>query len=649
MKKRVFSMLLALVMALSLLPTMAVAEGEPGPLEVTENVTLDNHWTASTVTVAADKTLTIKREIELNVTTALTNQGSIIGEQDARIVIRADATVSGITLYNETGDSEWTDFTRDRTFISLDGRWVRFVDRATALEEALESYLFAYAGADADAIKTAMAKELTERRIGDAHAIGTDACALGEILHINGEHLNDMKSLITLSASASTDGSIIENLPYYTYTITADDVDPQDGAQPLTATGRVYVLPSNRDIVIKSFNGNGEVTYSKATLSDAENATNNVYADFVFPEGDGWRGEPTFEVYGNGAWLNTIYNEDRGICAYHITQEHSGGINTFPIGARLLVSNNPETLTLGYDMDAAAWDFANANAYGVGTAANPATANVFYGADQITLTATDYANVAGEKAINKIIVLNLSENAVTVSGTTLSFHTDYDYVQLKITYNDSSEGYLDLHRVGLVINSTNTEGNPDAEHYGDRVSDELAARNSNWGTDAKTFTIWHGTDQSVRYAAAENTDEKVITATFYYDEAEGVTPSEWAVFDNNVATKYADLSRVNLFVTIDYKNGTKELKLIQASDAITRADKAVATENGGFIKSEWTTAGYAGQGSCHFYDDFVLWSGSEAEYANIKSVSAIVYNPGNGDTFGGVKVGSGVGVLWENN
>lgn len=647
MKKRVFSMLLALVMALSLLPTMAVAEGEPGPLEVTEDVTLNEHRAASTVTVAADKTLTIKREIELNVTTALTNSGTIVGEQDARIVICANAAVDGITLYNETGDSVWTDFTRDRTFISLDGRWVRFVDRATALEEALESYLFAYAGADADAIKTAMAKELTERRIGDAHAIGTDACALGEILNKNAAEL---KELITLSSSTSTDDSIIEDLPYYTYTITVEDIDlGAEGNQLLTVYGKVYVLPTDHDIVIKSFNGNGEVTYSKATLSDAMNATNSVYADFVFPEGDGWRGEPTFEVYGNGAWLNTIYNEDRGICAYHITQEHSGGLNTFPSGARLLVSNNQQTVTLSYSKDAAAWDFANANAYGVGTAANPATANVFYGADQITLTATDYANVAGEKAINKIIVLNLSENAVTVSGTTLSFHTDYDYVQLKITYNDSSEGYLDLYRVGLVINSTNTEGNPDAEHYGDRVSDELAARNSNWGTDAKTFTIWHGTDQSVRYAAAENTDEKVITATFYYDEAEGVTPSEWAVFDNNVATKYADLSRVNLFVTIDYKNGTKELKLIQASDAITRADKAVATENGGFIKSEWTTAGYAGQGSCHFYDDFVLWSGSEAEYANIKSVSAIVYNAGNDDTFGGVKVGSGTGVLWENN
>ena len=111
-------------------------------------------------------------------------------------------------------------------------------------------------------------------------------------------------------------------------------------------------------------------------------------------------------------------------------------------------------------------------------------------------------------------------------------------------------------------------------------------------------------------------DEKAIYATFYY--AGNVRPA----------------TPVSLFVTITTNSGV-ERKVINTT--ITNDGTPV----GGSV------LGTASQGTDKEYDDFLIWSGSNADYNSIKKVEAIVYSAGSGDSFGGVKVGSGTGVVWN--
>ncbi len=485
-----------------------------------------------------------------------------------------------------------------------------------ALKDALEGYVFAYYGADADAVKTFMAKELSERRIGDGNAIGREDFAFGEIFGLTSADIKDCLEF----KEATTSGTAIDDISYYPYTLSVADADPEtDGDQPFEVEGCVYILNTDRDIVFAAHHDE-ETEYSIITIPNEEFATVYAYAS----EG--------YDVYGNAVMLNGIDSQDENIQAAHLTQEHAGlgqGEDTFPIGCRLVVSNNLHAVTLGYTKDAAAWAFANSNAYVPGEDPTTVRADVFCGSDEITFSTMRYGNEDESLKITGLEVLNLSANAVSVSGKKLTFHTDYDYAQVKITYDDSTSRYLNIYRVGLVMNGTSTSGTTD-----------------------KSYVVWHGTDQSVLYDA-EPSAEKVVTATFYYgmegeiDNHGGNDETAWGLFDADVASSHAAINHVNLFVTISYSDGRTVRKIVDASDAITREANAVATENGGSDKDLGCTCGYAGQGSCHLYDDFILWSGSESDFMKIEKITAIVYT-GDENTFGGVKVGSGAGVAWEN-
>ena len=494
---------------------------------------------------------------------------------------------------------------------------------AQTLATAIEQYIFAYGvgatGDICDTLKNKIASELSQRRIGGLNA------SLGEFMELDMSEAQLSTSISTIAGKISfdeadpTQNGVLADRDCYTFMITLQEANIENGTGEVSATGKVYVLDNETDIVVKTTKNN-VAAYSVVTLSGNENATTSVYVDGEFDE-----------VYGNGAWLNGISSEDTNIQVFHITQEHAGTLNSFPMGSKLLVGTTSKAVSLAYGKDAAAWGFSNANAYSVGTVDAPTRASVFYGAGSITLGAVDFANRDNEPTITGIEVLNLPASAVGIAGSTITFLTNYDYIKLKITYSDSF-GYLDIVRVGLTIDGHDVQNAPGG---------------TTWN-GAKTFNVWHGTDQSVRYQA-DNGAGKVITATFYYDDNTEISRSEgtWDSFDQAVLQKYETLTRMDLFVTITYTDGTRKSNIVNASAAITRGEKAVAVDNGEFNKSDDTTTGYAGQGTCHFYDDYVLWSGSEAEYGKIKSISAIVYT-GDASSLGGVKVGSGTGVTWTN-
>ena len=92
--------------------------------------------------------------------------------------------------------------------------------------------------------------------------------------------------------------------------------------------------------------------------------------------------------------------------------------------------------------------------------------------------------------------------------------------------------------------------------------------------------------------------------------------------------------RVNLFTTVTTSEGVTR-KIV--ADSITQSGWIISGER----------LGYASQGSDRYYDDFLIWSGTDSEFEALEKIETIVYTPGSEDSFGGVKIGSGAGVTWE--
>jgi len=133
--KKFISLILILSMCLSLLPVTVWAE-DPVTITYNSDIVLNENTEADTIIVNSEVQVTVAANVCLKVNQALTNNGTLIGEQDAQLFIGKNVTVSGLTLYNENTADEWTDFSHDETFIWLEKgdhdepiqKWVRAVE-----------------------------------------------------------------------------------------------------------------------------------------------------------------------------------------------------------------------------------------------------------------------------------------------------------------------------------------------------------------------------------------------------------------------------------------------------------------------------------------------------------------------------------------
>lgn len=554
-----------------------------------------------------------------------------------------------------------------------------------ALTDALENYVFAYGysaetiAADTDEarvndIKASLASELSKHRIGEEYIfrddfkIQDDKYAVGEVL---GKDADALALLITISNETSTEDSIIKELPYYTYTIYAADADSsKDGNQTFAAHGKVYVLNSRQDIVLKTTYTDPEspnmpmptTSYTIVHTNDptVDNADKDIFVSVPFDVDEG--GRAAVEGYGNGVYFRPSSTEDEDIFTAHVTSGNSGehffmqgnqaGDRIEWINTRVIVSRAPNAIQIRSDDSAAAWDFVNAGVYNGegGTENAPRTATIFFGADHITIKP-----VLGGKTISKVTAVDLPAGAVSFDASTgtLTFNTNYDSIKLQIAYEDSTSTYMLLNRVGLSIGTK-------------EVSDG-------------SFTVDHGTDHFVKYDINENFGdpdaEIAVYGSFYFDCSYQVkkTGDKWFIYqidgtkvDDDIhfaenadgygyETKadavnaiYNYLTKVNLFVTITYENGTQRV-------TVTDPLAGVVVNNDGTIHEASNNDDisnrifhYSEQGSNHINDDFLLWNGSRDDFNTIKSISAIVYEAGSSGSFGGVQVGSGAGVIWNN-
>lgn len=403
------------------------------------------------------------------------------------------------------------------------------------------------------------------------------------------------------TASASND----LNLPYYEFTITlkaAVVADPEhaiEAQQAITATGKVYVLEHNNDLVIDSVSGQSH-TY---TVVQADSESKIVK---IAGTGD------VVNIFGNCTMAaGGLDTNSENLYGAHVTQEHSGltnenaaGIAT-NIALRLFVVNdNYKGFEVVDAKTAAAWDFGYSPYCDTGTSSGSKKADVFYANTDVKIKSDGISGAISNVALDTTRVPEAAASITESEGIyTVAIATKYDEIPLVITYGDSVTRYVTLSRIGLYIKS---------EHIRE-----------------DKYNIIHGTDHNVSYASSVGDGEPVaIFATFYYGN-EGTLDAGSA---NALASGYAEITKVNLFVTI-----------ASGSTVTRRVVSASVTESG----TAQQYRGYAGQGDYHYYDDFVIWSGSESELESIDSISVFAFVPGEEGSFGGAMVGSGAGVEWQ--
>ena len=388
--------------------------------------------------------------------------------------------------------------------------------------------------------------------------------------------------------SKSAEKDSVANLFYYPYQVTLSAATAEEPG--VVVTGKAYILDNKKQFIVKT----GD-KYNVVEITTYRNEQGQTFANDIQVKGSG-----EVKVFGNGTCtVGSLEADSENTKGWHVTQEHSGlGDDTVigGLGCRLIVCTDEFTgVSIKGDRDAAAWNFVNVQIYDTGTQSAPAIANVYYGSDTLKIDTIDFDNVSVDNSVTGITVdttkLPAEAANITLNGSVyeISFNTGYDSIPLKVQYSDGTTRYVTINRVGLNIDAADVSGSK--------------------------FEAWHGTSHTVKYNTQNTASGKAIYATFYY---QGDT---------------APTKRVSLFTTVTTSSGV-ERKVIDTP----------ITNNGTMVSGE--TLGQANQGTDRYYDDFLIWSGTDAEYNALQKVEAIVYDAGSSDSFGGVKVGSGTGVVW---
>ena len=370
-------------------------------------------------------------------------------------------------------------------------------------------------------------------------------------------------------------------------------------------TFRVYVLEGVRDFIVKTLVNDQEDIWEYRVVTAPSTNPDEQAQDLVI------RTNPFIGpalVFGNGASvIASIQSDSIAVASCHVTQERSG-LDIGPINTRFIIVQGFEGSTpIAFygSQDCVAWDFGSLNTYPATTTRGEAIESYAYiDSASVTVRKSSYFGVDDETTLTGVA---LDESAGLKSGIvdivknldgtfTITFNSMYDELPLVISLSDGTTKYITLRRTALRVNkkSVNTGDNP------------------------PTVELPHGAySTSVRvlpeeYRSSLGGGENVAIVASYYSQSS---------IGNNV----------RLFVTITMNDGSTQTKFIGSP---------IAT---GTVESKDPNNQYTNN-----YADYVFWAGPEGDYSQIRSVEAIVYDDGSSeDSFGGVMIGSGRGVLWE--
>ncbi len=298
-------------------------------------------------------------------------------------------------------------------------------------------------------------------------------------------------------------------------------------------------------------------------------------------------------VFGNGAApVGTLEGGTDDVLAFRVTQEHSGLEADSVIGGLdfrlVLVPAGFSGARIVGDIAAEAWGAAEVPLFSAGSASSPSAAEIYYGNDGSEGRLVNILKASGVPGAKDITAVGIDEARLSAHAVQITEYTDRYSLKFNSAY--------DVIPVVITFSDGST-GYIDIHRVGLSIADCPASGGS--------FRVWHGTENSADYPLPEGA-ERAVAASFRYDSGSDEPAAE-----------------VSLFVTVKTTSGT--------------ARRLVRRINTAFIDTA---------GADEWCDDFLLWSGTDEEYAGLVSISAIVFDPGTAEAFGGVKVGSGTGVEW---
>ncbi|MCR4618515.1 MAG: hypothetical protein K5669_10090, partial [Lachnospiraceae bacterium] len=490
-------------------------------------------------------------------------------------------------------------------------------DRAAMLDD-IEGHEYAYyPGTGTDSEKIGRVKQYLAVEIWYEYFAGERPySSRGIYADISALESNLSASAIS-PATANDPAGITNGLSYITFTMTSGTESNEI---------KVYLLENEYQFLL-------EVGACRAYHVITGNAAdeNGIYADMVVSiEIQTINGEEEgVWIFGNGACaVGNLGTEDEdAVIGWHITQEHSrfcdytcsGGVFYQQIGqinGRLVLCKKRDdaaTVKVTGSESAGGWDFADLEWFAATDDPNdPGEATVYIASDSISIENVNYDNTSGEDVGVSSVSLDTSKlpagaASVTQNGNafTVTFNTNYDEIPLVLTMSDGSTKYTTVKRVALYMNDT--------------------------GFTGSKIRVFHSSN-AVDYTVMETESGKAIYGTYYYPTG-----------DTAPTDAQSDARPVDLFVTVNTSSGSEKYE-ISNSEAITYHDSAALPEydNGTLVK------GYLGEDlTNHYYDDFIIWQGTDEEFAQLTSIDVIAYEVGDSDSFGGVKAGSGSGVRWE--
>ncbi len=430
----------------------------------------------------------------------------------------------------------------------------------------------------------------------------------------------DVYYAIDMSSTATDTDTEIPSLSYYTCKL---NIPAKGDFEASTAEFKAYVLASDTNFVVYGEKADGTKTYK---VLDAAGITfdEEVPCELGFKQDSNEDPRDYVDVFGNGVCqIGGIQTSSLDIKGYHITQEHSHFCdNEFINNTRddfsddlitqlsfklVVYQEGKDVIKVEAQNSAAAWNFADFSGGLSGTEDDHGFAQIFFGNDCFSIPKH---SLSGDVITN--IELVYPERAATISTDTNGDFTVninskyYNFMSFKVTYDGGTVGYIDVELVGIQLTRHDLPDNEAIYQY-------------------------HGTDHCTSYTNIGESDINYI-ATFYYDNNATLNN------DGTASEPLNGFEKVDLIVTVTKKDGKKIVNTIPNANAIT--------QNGIVHNDFWGNqkAGLASQGNRHYYDDFLVWSGTQAEWDKLAQIEVNAVKHSDDTTFGGSMLGSGAGV-----
>lgn len=453
-----------------------------------------------------------------------------------------------------------------------------------ALKEDLANYKLAFYG-NKDAIKGYAAEYIYDEFCKNWHGDAMKYLDLFASLcdkSVEDLKASDIANIMTLSDNTSTTDSITYDGNLLPYYTYS--------ISGVGQCGKIYLLSTKNEFILRDGS-----TYKKIVTENDCTMLNSVYYAEIENLDD-------YEVFGNGALdqgQSRLYDDQpKGYADVRQIGALGGSQAAYDVECSLVLFKSDFLGTyVKANKFAAPWTFANYPLYPLN--GGNTVCSVFLENGSV-LISTQTGSPNNSKIIEVSFPNGTSFNDSNIKITDNldgTFTVDlgsifYDEITVNVKFNDGSIKPLVIKRVGIkVLTQEPWTGDYDNVHYENK------------------YQVWHGTDEP-RFYSPTNDNNFMISGSYYYGSASD--------------------DRVSLFATIYNQDGSIERKLINSR--LTSNIESIHVDD-------------PDPNNDSYFDDFCIWEGKKEDAPT--KVEVIAFCEGaSTDTFGGVNLGAGKGVVW---